>query len=177
MSDQNQDLYRDDASVQVYVGMELVGRPEAQALDDLEPGLREGRVLDIGIGVGRTVPVLSERAASYVGIDYSEPRVRKVLAALKAEGVTKIGVTGYCYGARTGFNLAFENEITALAVSHPSLLQVPQDMEVCCCLAHTGKVLTSLRAPDPEGKVERPAAHQQLPRRPAVPDRARREDN
>lgn len=63
------------------------------------------------------------------GIDYSEPRVRKVLAALKAEGVTKIGVTGYCYGARTGFNLAFENEITALAVSHPSLLQVPQDIE------------------------------------------------
>lgn len=64
------------------------------------------------------------------GISYSEPRVRKVLAALKAEGVTKVGVTGYCYGARSGFNLAFENEITALAVSHPSLLEVPKDMEV-----------------------------------------------
>ena len=56
--------------------------------------------------------------------------MRKVLAALKAQGVTKVGVTGYCYGARTGFNLAFENAITALAVSHPSLLKIPDDLEV-----------------------------------------------
>lgn len=64
------------------------------------------------------------------GIDYSEPRVRKVLAALRENGVTKIGVTGYYYGARTGFNLAFENAITALVVSHPSLLKIPDDIEV-----------------------------------------------
>ncbi|RLV47635.1 class I SAM-dependent methyltransferase [Nocardioides mangrovicus] len=75
MSNQNQDLYRDDDAVQIYVGMSLVGRPEARALADLEPTVREGRVLDIGIGVGRTVPVLSEPAASYVGIDYSERMV------------------------------------------------------------------------------------------------------
>ena len=64
------------------------------------------------------------------GIHYSEPRVRKVVNALKASGVTKIGVAGFCYGARLGFNLAFENEITALAVSHPSLLKIPEDVEV-----------------------------------------------
>ncbi|EKM50541.1 uncharacterized protein PHACADRAFT_263879 [Phanerochaete carnosa HHB-10118-sp] len=63
------------------------------------------------------------------GPDFSEPRIRKVLAALKEQGVTKIGVTGFCYGARSGFNLAFENAITALAVSHPSLLQIPKDIE------------------------------------------------
>ena len=64
------------------------------------------------------------------GPEYSEPRVRKVLAALKEAGVTKIGLVGYCYGARSGFNLAFENEITALAVAHPSLLNIPDDVEV-----------------------------------------------
>ena len=70
------------------------------------------------------------------GIDYSEPRVRKVLAALKEQGVTKVGVTGYCYGARSGFNFSFENAITALAVSHPSHLTIPDDLEVRC--THSG---------------------------------------
>ncbi|PSR82572.1 hypothetical protein PHLCEN_2v6005 [Hermanssonia centrifuga] len=63
------------------------------------------------------------------GPDYTEPQVRKVVAALKADGITKIGATGYCYGARTAFNLAFENEVTAVVVSHPSLLTVPADPE------------------------------------------------
>jgi dienelactone hydrolase len=68
-------------------------------------------------------------------IEYSEPRVRKVLAALKESGCTKVGVTGYCYGARTGFNFAFENAISALVISHPALLKIPEDIEVCvrCC--------------------------------------------
>ena len=39
------------------------------------------------------------------GIDYSEPRVRKVLDALKASGVTKLAVIGFCYGARSAINL------------------------------------------------------------------------
>jgi dienelactone hydrolase len=77
-----------------------------------------GSNFDIGAWFGRN------------GIDYSEPRARQVLAALKESGFTKIGVTGYCYGARSGFNLAFENAISALAVSHPSLLKIPDDIEV-----------------------------------------------
>ncbi|KAI0339409.1 alpha/beta-hydrolase [Trametopsis cervina] len=63
------------------------------------------------------------------GPQVTEPRVRKVLAALKASGITRVGVTGYCYGARLGFNLAFENEIDVLVVAHPSLLNVPDDIE------------------------------------------------
>lgn len=74
------------------------------------------------------------------GIEYSEPRARKVLAALKESGFTKVGVTGYCYGARTGFNLAFENAISALAISHPGLLNIPEDIKVCirCCCRSVG---------------------------------------
>ncbi|KAG6825847.1 hypothetical protein H0H92_002195 [Tricholoma furcatifolium] len=53
----------------------------------------------------------------------------KVLAALKEQGVTGIGATGYCFGARYCFDLAFENIIQVVSTSHPSLLQVPADLE------------------------------------------------
>lgn len=62
--------------------------------------------------------------------DYSEPRIRKVLAALKANGVTRFAVVGFCYGARSGFNLAFEGEVAAVIINHPTFLQAPQDFEV-----------------------------------------------
>lgn len=76
-----------------------------------------GVTFDLGAWFGRN------------GIDFSEPRVRTVLAALREQGVTRIAVTGYCYGARSGFNLAFEKAIDVLAVSHPSLLKVPEDIQ------------------------------------------------
>ncbi|THH00654.1 hypothetical protein EW026_g1919 [Hermanssonia centrifuga] len=56
------------------------------------------------------------------GPDYTEPQVRKVVAALKADGITKIGATGYCYGARTAFNLAFENEKYLAEAKAPLLI-------------------------------------------------------
>ncbi|KAI0832002.1 alpha/beta-hydrolase [Trametes gibbosa] len=55
--------------------------------------------------------------------------IRGVLAALKADGVAKVGAIGFCFGARPAFNLAFENELDVVAVSHPSLLQIPADLE------------------------------------------------
>ena len=55
---------------------------------------------------------------------------RAVIAALKTEGVTKFGAMGYCFGARVCFDLAFTNEIQAVAVCHPSLLKIPDDLEV-----------------------------------------------
>ncbi len=49
-------------------------RAERLALETLAPAVR-GSVLDIGVGAGRTVPVLSSMFQRYVGIDYSEPLV------------------------------------------------------------------------------------------------------
>jgi SAM-dependent methyltransferase len=49
-------------------------RAERLALDALGPSPR-GSVLDIGVGAGRTIPVLSSMFRNYVGIDYSEPLV------------------------------------------------------------------------------------------------------
>lgn len=56
--------------------------------------------------------------------------IRGVLAALKADGITKIGAIGFCYGARPAFDLAYNGEVDVVGVSHPSLLKIPDDLEV-----------------------------------------------
>ncbi|KJA16438.1 hypothetical protein HYPSUDRAFT_47350, partial [Hypholoma sublateritium FD-334 SS-4] len=53
--------------------------------------------------------------------EFTRPPLDKVIAALKAEGVTSSG--------RYVFDLAFENVIKVGVVSHPSLLKTPDDLE------------------------------------------------
>ncbi len=66
------------------------------------------------------------------GPKQTRPPIDKVVDALKREGVKKFGAVGYCFGGRYVFDLAFDNVIQVAAVSHPSLLKVPEDLEVCC---------------------------------------------
>lgn len=74
------------------------------------------------------------------GFDFSEwhsrhlaeqtrPPIDKVLAALEEQGVKWIGSTGFCFGARYVFDLAFEGKIKAAVVSHPSFLKPSEDFE------------------------------------------------
>ncbi|KAI0079092.1 alpha/beta-hydrolase [Panus rudis PR-1116 ss-1] len=63
------------------------------------------------------------------GRDSWIPVVDKVVEALKAQGVTRIGTTGYCFGAPPAFYLALKNESHVTVVTHPSLLKVPEDIE------------------------------------------------
>jgi len=64
---------------------------------------------------------------------HQSEQVRKpldaVIAALKADGVTRFGATGYCFGARYVFDLAFEDVIYVAVIAHPSLLKIPDDLE------------------------------------------------
>ncbi|TFK69284.1 alpha/beta-hydrolase [Pluteus cervinus] len=59
----------------------------------------------------------------------TRPPLDKVVAALKADGVTSLGATGYCYGGRYVFDLAYEKVISVSVVNHPSLLKNPVDLE------------------------------------------------
>lgn len=65
------------------------------------------------------------------------PILAKVIPALRSSGITKIAALGFCYGARPAFDLAFVNTVSVVVVSHPSLLMVPEDIEVrtCCRVA------------------------------------------
>jgi len=63
------------------------------------------------------------------GADKTRPTIDKVIEGLKKEGVTSFGVLGYCFGARYCFDLAFDGVPKTVAVAHPSLLKVPEDLE------------------------------------------------
>ncbi|KAI5982710.1 dienelactone hydrolase [Pisolithus marmoratus] len=63
------------------------------------------------------------------GDEQTRPNIDKVIAALREQGVKDFGATGYCFGGRYSFDLAFENIIKVTVVSHPSLLEVPEDLE------------------------------------------------
>ncbi len=53
--------------------------PETVVLEWLGVGFQNRRILDIGVGGGRTTPHLLKISPHYVGIDYSEPMVRECL--------------------------------------------------------------------------------------------------
>ncbi|KAJ7810459.1 dienelactone hydrolase endo-1,3,1,4-beta-D-glucanase [Mycena olivaceomarginata] len=73
---------------------------------------------------------------------HTRPIIDKVIAALKADGVTTFAAVGYCFGGRYVFDLAFDNITKASAVAHPSLLQVPADLEVTPLLINSCTVDT-----------------------------------
>jgi dienelactone hydrolase len=60
----------------------------------------------------------------------TRPILDAVISALKADGITTFGATGYCLGARSCMDLAVENVTKVIVMSHPSLLSVPEDFEV-----------------------------------------------
>ncbi|EPT00991.1 hypothetical protein FOMPIDRAFT_1023529 [Fomitopsis schrenkii] len=62
------------------------------------------------------------------GDDVWREDLDKVVAALKTQGVTRFGTTGYCYGAPPAFYLAYNNISAVTVISHPSLLK-PESIE------------------------------------------------
>ncbi|KAI0320497.1 Alpha/Beta hydrolase protein [Amylostereum chailletii] len=56
--------------------------------------------------------------------EHTGKRVRAVIAGLKEQGIDEFAATGYCYGGRLVFDLAFDGLIKVAASSHPSLLQL-----------------------------------------------------
>ncbi|KAG6374765.1 dienelactone hydrolase [Boletus reticuloceps] len=62
------------------------------------------------------------------GTDVTRPRIDNVIATLKHQGIMEFAATGYCFSARYVFDLAFDGIIKVAAVSHPSLLKIPEDL-------------------------------------------------
>jgi dienelactone hydrolase len=71
------------------------------------------------------------------GKEQTRPSLDKVIAVLKEESVTKFGATAYCFGGRYTFDLAFDNVIQCIVVSHPSLFTVPDDLKVTHTVRHS----------------------------------------
>ncbi|CDO69409.1 hypothetical protein BN946_scf184791.g4 [Trametes cinnabarina] len=58
-----------------------------------------------------------------------KPLVDAVVGALRAQGATWIGTTGYCFGALPAWYLALKNDSKVTVVSHPAMLRIPEDLE------------------------------------------------
>lgn len=72
--------YREGDVVQWYASRDDLKPAEAAIFDSLEPALRTARLLDIGVGGGRTTLHLLGRVGSYVGVDYSPDLVAATAA-------------------------------------------------------------------------------------------------
>ncbi|KAJ7443819.1 dienelactone hydrolase endo-1,3,1,4-beta-D-glucanase [Mycena latifolia] len=77
------------------------------------------------------------------GAAQTRPPIDSVIAALKAEGVTGFAATGYCFGARYAVDLAFDGLLRATAISHPSRLQVPADLEKYAAVSSAALLINS----------------------------------
>jgi ubiquinone/menaquinone biosynthesis C-methylase UbiE len=68
----NKKAYESEDIVSYYDSLNFLYKPEETILDILSGHMREMRMLDIGVGAGRTTQHFASIAKEYVGIDYSE---------------------------------------------------------------------------------------------------------
>jgi SAM-dependent methyltransferase len=73
--DKNRLTYETGSVVRAYAGKTELQAPERRVLDELGDRLKVSRMLDIGVGGGRTTRHFAPRVAEYIGIDYSEAMI------------------------------------------------------------------------------------------------------
>ncbi len=72
----NRAVYERPRVVRQFVENSAIAPPEAAILRRYESDYVGGRVLDIGVGGGRTTPWLAPHCASYIGIDFSDEMIK-----------------------------------------------------------------------------------------------------
>lgn len=63
--------------------------------------------------------------------------------------MTKLLAPAYCFGAKYALELAIEKEVHAIALNHPSMLEIPKDFERLVATASTTNVLINSCEFDP----------------------------
>ena len=70
-SEENQTIFESGDEVKRFVNMDYLRKPEITVLNELREKLRNMKMLDIGVGAGRTTVHFAPLVKEYVGIDYS----------------------------------------------------------------------------------------------------------
>jgi ubiquinone/menaquinone biosynthesis C-methylase UbiE len=76
MSVHNRDIYEDQRTARHYGGMAGLSPAEGAALALVADVCRGTRILDLGVGGGRTTPYLLSMSSDYTGVDYADAMVR-----------------------------------------------------------------------------------------------------
>ncbi|KAK7039354.1 dienelactone hydrolase endo-1,3,1,4-beta-D-glucanase [Favolaschia claudopus] len=83
------------------------------------------------------------------GPEQTRPIIDKVVAGLKEGGVVGIAGTGYCFGARYVFDLAFDGILKVSVVSHPSRLVIPDDLKKYATVSKAPLLINSCEVDKP----------------------------
>lgn len=67
----NKEVYARADVIESYENLDMMLKPEKLLLEQLAPSIRDQKILDIGIGGGRTTKYLLQLSKDYTGIDYS----------------------------------------------------------------------------------------------------------
>ncbi len=70
-SEENQAIFESGDEVKRFVNMDYLRKPEVTVLNELREKLPNMKMLDIGVGAGRTTVHFASLVKEYVGIDYS----------------------------------------------------------------------------------------------------------
>jgi SAM-dependent methyltransferase len=73
--ERNKTIYERRSIVSQYIAARELTSTEERLLARYRADIAGGRVLDLGVGAGRTTPYLNDLAASYVGVDFSSAMV------------------------------------------------------------------------------------------------------
>lgn len=71
----NQQGWRNAKRVKTYSSADALQTPERIILENIPEYIRGGKILDIGVGCGRTTPYLTSISKNYIGMDYSPEMV------------------------------------------------------------------------------------------------------
>jgi ubiquinone/menaquinone biosynthesis C-methylase UbiE len=71
IDDINKSAYAAEEVVDWYEELDFILKPEAAILKKITPVIKDKKLLDIGIGAGRTTKFLLEISSNYTGIDYT----------------------------------------------------------------------------------------------------------
>lgn len=129
----NRRAYDSLAAAQAYSRGDELSLPERTVLARLSPQLQGGKLLDLGVGAGRTTPALLRISRNYTGLDYS-PRLAEL--AKRRTGVRTI----YC-GDACDMRDLFEDERFDFALfSFNGIDYMPHDSRIAA-LAEIHRVL------------------------------------
>lgn len=75
LSISNKKAYESEDIISYYNSLNFLYKPEVTILDILSDRMKETRMLDIGVGAGRTTQHFASIVKEYVGIDYSDKMI------------------------------------------------------------------------------------------------------